>query len=87
MKVVNLLDGHVVEIDGILAIYTGPLPDPINDASQEPDSFERNVPERIMPQDLVLHELNLLQVGFRCWIKIDAAQGTGKVWVPARIDP
>ena len=25
MKVVNLLDGDTVEIDSILAIYTGPL--------------------------------------------------------------
>ena len=87
MKVVNLLDGNEVEIDSILAIYTGPLQELSNDAPQDPDSFERSVPERIMPQDLVLHELNLLQVGFTCWIKIDAASGKGVVWVPARVDP
>jgi hypothetical protein len=87
MKVVNQLDGNEVEIDSIMAIYTGPLQELSNDAPQAPDSFERSVPERIMPQDLVLHELNLLQVGFTCWIKIDTAPGKGVVWVPARVDP
>lgn len=87
MKVVNLLDGNEVEIDSILAIYTGPLQELSTDAPQEPNSFEQSVPERIMPQDLVLHELNLLQVGFTCWIKIDMVPGKRVVWVPARIDP
>ena len=87
MKVVNLLDGADVEIECILAIYTGPLQGMRNDTPQEPDSFERSVPDRILSQDLVLHELNLLHVGFTFWIKIDAVSGEGMVWVPARMDP
>jgi hypothetical protein len=87
MKVINLLEGAEVEIDSILAMYTGPLQGLSNDTPQEPEIFEMSVSERIMPQDLVLHELNLLQVGFIFWIKIDAAPGGGVVWVPARMDP
>lgn len=87
MKVINLLEGADVEIDSILAMYTGPLQGLSNDTPQEPEIFEMSVSERIMPRDLVWHELNLLQVGFMFWIKIDAAPGEGVVWVPARVDP
>jgi hypothetical protein len=58
-----------------------------NDTALEPEVFETSVHDRIMTRDLVLHELNLLQVGFLFWIKIDAASGQGVVWVPARLDP
>jgi hypothetical protein len=87
MKVVNLLDGTAVEMESILAIYTGPLQGLNSDAALEPEVFETSVNDRIMTRDLVLHELNLLQIGFRFWIKIDASQGKGMVWVPARLDP
>ena len=87
MKVVNLLDGADVETESILAIYTGSLQGLNNDAALEPEVFEKSVHDRIMTRDLVLHELNLLQIGFRFWIKIDAASGEGMVWVPARLDP
>ena len=87
MKVINLLEGAEVEIDSILAMYTGPLQGLSNDTPQKPEIFETSVLERIMPQELVLHELNLLQIGFMFWIKIDAAPGEGMVWVPARMDP
>jgi hypothetical protein len=87
MKVVNLLDGTAVEMESILAIYTGPLQGLNSDAALEPEVFEMSVHDRIMTRDLVLHELNLLQIGFRFWIKIDASQGKGMVWVPARLDP
>jgi len=87
MKVVNMLDGAEVDAGCILAVYTGPLQDLIDEAPQEPDIFERSLLDRILPQDLVLHELNLLHVGFTFWIKIDAAPREGVVWVPARMDP
>lgn len=87
MKVINLLEGVEVEIDRIQAMYTGPLHALSDDAPHKPESFEKSVPDRIMPQDLVLHELNLLQVGFTFWIKLGGAQGDGMVWVPARMDP
>ena len=87
MKVVNLLDEIEVEMESILAIYTGPLQGLKNDAALEPEVFETSVHDRIMTRDLVLHEINLLQIGFIFWIKIGAAQGKGMVWVPARLDP
>lgn len=87
MKVVNLLEGTDVEMESILAIYTGPLQGLNNDAALEPEVFEKSIHERIMTRDLVLHELNLLQIGFMFWIKIDAVSGEGMVWVPARLDP
>ena len=87
MKVVNLLNGTEVEVESILAIYTGPLQGLKNDTALEPEAFETSVHDRIMTQDLVLHEINLLQTGFMFWIKIDAASGGGVVWVPARLDP
>ena len=88
MKVVNRLDGAEVEIEGILAVYTGPQPDLSERVPQAPDIFEASVPSRILPHDLVLHELNLLQVGFTFWIKIGASSGEdNNIWVPARIDP
>ncbi|MEN8244846.1 MAG: hypothetical protein ABFS43_08100 [Thermodesulfobacteriota bacterium] len=87
MKVVNLLDGAEVDVECIRAIYTGPLQDQSDDVPQEPESFERSVPGRILPQELVLHEINLLQIGFTFWIKIDGDAGIDAVWVPARMDP
>ena len=85
MKVINLLDRAEVEVESILAIYTGPLQDLSNDAPLQPDIFEKSIHDRILPRELVLHEINLLQAGFRLWIKIDAASGEGAVWVPARL--
>ena len=87
MKIINLLDGAEVEMESILAIYTGPLQDLDNDAPLQPDVFEKSIHDRILPRDLVLHEINLLQAGFRFWMKIDAAPGESVVWVPARMIP
>jgi hypothetical protein len=87
MKVINLLAGTEVEIDRIQAMYTGSLHALRDDVPHAPESFEKSVPERIMPRDLVLHELNLLQVGFTFWIKLSGAPGEGMVWVPAKMDP
>ena len=87
MKVVNMLDGAEVDVECIRAIYTGPLQDQRDDVPQEPKSFESSVLDRILPQELVLHEINLLQVGFTFWIKIDGVAGADAVWVPARMDP
>ena len=87
MKVVNLLDGAEVDVECIRAIYTGPLQDKSDNVPQESESFERSVPDRILPQELVLHEINLLQTGFTFWIKIDGDTGIDAVWVPARMDP
>jgi len=87
MKVVNLLDRAEVDVECIRALYTGPLQDQSDDAPREPESFERSVPDRILPQELVLHEINLLPVGFTFWIKIDGVAGAEAVWVPASIYP
>lgn len=88
MKVVNMLDGTEVEIEAIRAVYTGPQPDLSDKVPQASDIFEKSVPARILPRDLVLHELNLLQIGFTFWVKIDAASGAGdEIWAPVRIDP
>ena len=87
MKVVNLLDRAEVDVECIRAIYTGPLQDQGDDAPRDPESFERSVLDRILPQELVLHEINLLQIGFTFWIKIDGDTGVDAVWVPARMDP
>jgi len=87
MKVVNLLDGTEVEMESILAMYTGSLQGLNNDAALEPEVFEKSVHGRIMTRDLVLHELNLLQSGFIFWIKIDPVPGDGVVWVPAKMIP
>ena len=85
MKVVSLLDGTEIETESILAIYTGPVHGLSDDAPQQPDIFENAIQDRILPKDLVLHEVNLLQVGFTFWIKIDAASGNGPVWVPVKM--
>ena len=85
MKVVNLLNGTEVEMESILAIYTGPLQGLNNDTALEPEVFETLVHDRIITRDLVLHELNLLQIGFTFWIKIDAESGDVAVWAPARL--
>lgn len=87
MKVVNMLDGAEVDVECIRAIYTGPLQDLSDDAPRELESFETSVLDRILPQELVLHEINLLQVGFTFWIKIDGVSRADAVWVPARMDP
>ena len=88
MKVVNRLNGTEVDVEGILAVYTGPQPELGVSESHGAGIFEQAVSARILPRDLVLHELNLLQVGFTFWIKINAAPGGGsEIWVPARIDP
>ena len=87
MKIINLLDGAEVEMESILAIYTGPLQDLDKDTPLEPDIFEKSIHDRILPRDLVLHEINLLHAGFTFWMKIDAAPGESVVWVPARMVP
>ena len=56
MKVVNLLDGADVEAESILAVYTGSLEGLNTDTPLEPEVFETSVHDRIMTQDLVLHE-------------------------------
>ena len=86
MKVVNRLDNSEVEIDRILCIYTGPAPGLDEDVACETERFESSVRDRIMPRELVLHEVNLLPTGFTFWIKIDAGAVGGERWVPARID-
>jgi hypothetical protein len=87
MKVVNLLDGTAVEMASILAIYTGPLQGLNHDAALAPDVFEASIHDRILPRDLVLHEVNLLPVGYMFWIKIEPASGDGMVWLPAKMMP
>ncbi|MCG6909352.1 MAG: hypothetical protein LJE94_04420 [Deltaproteobacteria bacterium] len=86
MKVVNRLDNSELKPDQILSVYTGQAFGLADDSAYETDRFEASVPDRIMPRELVLHELNLLQIGFTFWVKIDTATGGGAKWVPARID-
>ena len=87
MKVINTLRATEINIDRIVSIYTGTAPDVTPDTPQSADAFEALLSERIIPQDLVLHELNLLQNGFTFWVKIHDPQSGEAVWVPARIDP
>ena len=87
MKIINLLDGVEVEVESILAMYTGPLEGLSSDAPMTLEAFEQSISDRILPRDLVLHEVNLLQTGFVFWIKIEWAPGEGVVWVPAKTIP
>lgn len=86
MKIINMLNATQIDMDHILGVYTGPVQGLDGNAPQEADAFEKSVPERIIPRDLVLHELNLLQVGFEFWIKVNEARSGSTVWVPARMD-
>jgi len=87
MKVINTLQANEINVDKIVAIYTGTVPNVTGNTPRSADRFEALLPERIIPQELVLHELNLLQNGFTFWVKIQDARSGEAVWVPARIDP
>jgi len=87
MKVINTLREDEIDIDSIAAIYTGTAPDVAGDAPRNAERFEAMLSERIIPQDLVLHELNLLQIGFTFWAKLHDPQSGETFWVPARMDP
>ena len=86
MRVVNRLNATEIDVDHILCIYTGTVQGLADDAAQPADRFEKSLPERIIAQDLVLHELNLLQNGFTFWVKLKDVPLDDAIWIPARID-
>ena len=87
MKVINELSGTEIAVDNILALYTG-SPPALSDQNGYPaDAFEKDLPDRIHPKELVLHELNLLQNGYNFWAKIDDGRPEGACWFPVRIEP
>ena len=64
MKIINLLDGAEVEMESILAIYTGPLQDLDNDKPLQPEIFEKSIHDRILPREIASR---LAESGFYVW--------------------
>jgi hypothetical protein len=86
MKVINILSDTEIAIDDILALYTGSSPKLSAQHWHKAPEFEQDLPERIYPKELVLHELNLLQNGYNFWAKIDDDPSEGARWFPVRIE-
>jgi hypothetical protein len=86
MKVINLLSDTEIAIDDILALYTGYPPKFSAQHQYKAPEFEQDLPDRIYPKELVLHELNLLQNGYDFWVKIDDDPQDGPCWFPVRIE-
>lgn len=86
MKVTNMLSGAVIAVDDILALYTGSLPPFSAQHWHKAAVFEKDLPGRIHPKELVLHELNLLPSGYEVWAKIDDGRFEGACWFPVRIE-
>jgi hypothetical protein len=86
MKVINVLSGAEISIDDILALYTGSPPPLSVQHRHKAAAFEKELPDRVYPKELVLHELNLLQNGYDFWVKVDDGQLEGACWFPVRID-
>ena len=86
MKIINKLTGLEITADVMESIYTGPEANLAVDRSYPADEFEKDLPDRIFPKELILHELNLLHAGYDFWVKIDEAGAAGASWFPARIE-
>jgi hypothetical protein len=86
MKVIHVLSGAEISIDDILALYTGSPPPFSAQCWHKAAVFEKDLPDRIYPKELILHELNLLQNGYDFWVKIDDGRPEGACWFPVRID-
>jgi len=86
MKVINGLSNAEIAIDNILALYTGSPPNFSAKHWHKAPEFEKDLPDRIYPKELVLHELNLLQNGYDFWAKIDDDPSEGACWFPVRIE-
>ena len=86
MKVINELSQAEIAIDDILALYTGVPPGLSAQCRHPAAAFEKDLPDRIHPKELVLHELNLLHDGFAFWVKLDDGRPEGAGWFPVRIE-
>ena len=86
MKVINVLSGAEITIDDILALYTVSPPQFSAQHWHKAVVFEKDLPDRIYPKELVLHELNLLQNGYDFWAKIDEDLPESPCWFPVRIE-
>ena len=86
MKILNQLSGNEIVVDDILALYTGPFPQLSTQRWHPEATFEKDLPDRICPHELVLHELNLLHDGYDFWAKLDDGRPEGPGWFPVRIE-
>lgn len=86
MRIINKLTGQEIAVDDVQSIYTGPEQNFSRDRHYPAREFEKDLPDRIFDQDLVLHELNLLHPGYDFWAKIDVGDPEGADWFPVRIE-
>ena len=86
MKVIDELSAVEIDVDHILALYTGSPPPLPSRRWYTAGEFEKVLPDRIHPKELILHELNLLQPGYDCWAKVDDGRPEGTRWLPVRVE-
>ena len=83
MKIINELAGSEIKYENVTALYTG-FTELAPDKSYTADEFEKDLQDRIILSDIVLHELNLLGAGYQFWAKVKKADNGESNWYPVR---